>query len=339
MTSVKSTQNIKLGYFYILLTTIIFSMAEPIFKTVGGQFNAVQFVATRFFFGGLVLLPFAIKHLKKNDIGTKSTNKIQLTSRDIFDIVLCGILNVTISMTFYQMALALIPASVAAVLLCTNPVTTALFSRWLFKEPLTKNKLWMIVLSLIGVFIIVNPFGQPLNMTGLFYMLITVITFSLYSVIGKRTTQKLGGLAANSFTSIIGGLVTFVFIFATNIPAIGDFFAANGFPVLSYINLFGGYTLESMPWVIWIWVVQTGIGFLCYFKGMELTSATEASVCFLLKITLGPIISSIFIGETITLNLAIGMVITSIGSIVVLYPGLKQIFAERRANSDASLGN
>lgn len=333
MSNEKTTTNVKLGYFFIIMTTIIFSAAEPIFKTVGGMFNPVQFVATRFFFGGLVLLPFALGYLKKNGIGTKVTDKVQLTKRDIIDLVLSGVLNVTVSMTLYQMALALLPASVAAVILCTNPVTTALFSRMLFNEPLTKNKIIMIFLSLVGVLIIINPFGQPLNMTGVIFMILTVITFSLYSVIGKKATIKLGGLAANSFTSIIGGVVTFIFIFASNIPTLANFFIDLNFPNLANINLFGGYTWEAMPWVVWIWVVQTGIGFLCYFKGMELTSATEASVCFLLKITLGPIISMIFLGEVITMNLALGMVITSIGSIVVLYPGLKQIFEERKVSA------
>ncbi|WP_342433435.1 DMT family transporter [Neobacillus sp. FSL H8-0543] len=330
----EKTSNRKLGYFFILMTTIIFSTAEPIFKTVGGNFNPVQFVSTRFFFGGLVLLPFALSYLKKKGIGFSEQSKVRITKSDVIELILCGLLNVTISMTLYQWALSLIPASAAAVLLCTNPVTTTFIAYLLIKEPITKNKIIMIVLSIIGVLIIIDPLNQSLDSMGLILMMLTVITFSLYSVIGKKSTIKLGGIAANSFTSIIGGVTTFIVIFMTNIPAVGNFMLSVNMEKFAFIDLFQGYSWSIMPIVLWIWVVNTGIGFLCYFKGMELTSATEASIVFLLKITIGPIISMIFLKEVISLNLALGMVLTTIGTLVVLLPGLKDIFRQRKDVSE-----
>ena len=48
----------KKGYMYITLTTLIFSTMEIALKLVSNNFNPIQLTFTRFFIGGLFLLPF-----------------------------------------------------------------------------------------------------------------------------------------------------------------------------------------------------------------------------------------------------------------------------------------
>ena len=55
----------KKGYLYIVIATLFFSSMEIALKSVSGQFNAVQMNLTRFLIGGLVLIPFALRTLKK----------------------------------------------------------------------------------------------------------------------------------------------------------------------------------------------------------------------------------------------------------------------------------
>lgn len=329
----------KKGYLFIILTALIFSTAEPIFKSVSGIFNPVQFTATRFFFGGVFLLPFALNYLKKLDAKMKESgnpNGLSIEKRDVRDFIITGFLNVTFSMTLYQAALALIPASAAAVLLCTNPVFTTFIAYFLLKEPISKNKIASIILSLIGIFIIINPTNLKLNPMGVILMGFVIVSFSLYSVLGKKTTIKFGGLVANSFSSIAGGITSFVFIALTNIPVIAQFFAAHGLQKFSAINLFGGYTLAILPIVLWIWFFNTGIGFLSYFKGMELTSATEASIAFFIKIFLGPTISMIFLGERITGQMSLGFVFVLLGSLAGLLPGLIEARKSRKELNESA---
>lgn len=317
------------GYIYILITAFIFSTAEPIFKSVTGIFNPLQFVATRYFIGGLFLLPFSIKYLKKHNV--TESGKIDFTKRDLWDALILG-LTITLSMTIYQVALALVPASSAAVLLCTNPIFTIFIAYLMLREPINKSKIASIIFSVIGIAIIINPFDSQLSFAGILMMLPVILLLALYNVLGKRFTNKFGGLASNSFGLIAGGFIGFVFILITNIPAVAQFTAAHGMTSFSNINLFGGYSWSVVPIFIWICLFNTGIGYLCYFKGIELTSATEASITYFIKIFLGPIISMIVLKENIGALTVVGFSFVFLGSFAGLLPGLIEI---RKARLEA----
>ena len=57
--------NRKQGYLCIAITTVFFSLMEIVLKFIGGDLNPVQVTFSRFLFGGLVLLPFALKMLRQ----------------------------------------------------------------------------------------------------------------------------------------------------------------------------------------------------------------------------------------------------------------------------------
>lgn len=319
-----------LGYVFILITAIIFSSAEPIFKSVAGIFHPMQFTATRFFFGGLILLPIALKELKNRMLENTGSEKIAIPASDWVRIVFVGVLNTTVSMTTYQLALSHIPASVAAVLLASNPIVTVFLANWILKEPIKKNNIITVIFTIIGVAFIIAPWNVVLPTIGLVLMVVTITTFSLYSVLGKKVTNKYGGLAVNSLSGMAGGIVSFLIMSLTNIPAVSDFFTSQGLGFFASIPFFQGYTANIMLRVIWIWFFNTGIGFLCYFKGMEYTSAIEGSFVFLIKIFLGPIFSMITLKEVITNNMWLGMLCVFIGSIFGVYPGIRALIEERK---------
>ena len=54
------------GYFFILLTTIIFSTMEVMLRYTRGLFAPMQITYLRFLIGGIALIPFAIASLKKH---------------------------------------------------------------------------------------------------------------------------------------------------------------------------------------------------------------------------------------------------------------------------------
>lgn len=58
----------KRGYLFIALATLFFSTMEIALKEVAGLFNPVQLNLTRFLIGGLVLIPFARRMLRKRGV-------------------------------------------------------------------------------------------------------------------------------------------------------------------------------------------------------------------------------------------------------------------------------
>lgn len=55
------------GYVYIVLCAIIFSTMEVMLKTVHGVFAPMQITCLRFLVGGILLIPFASRSIKKKN--------------------------------------------------------------------------------------------------------------------------------------------------------------------------------------------------------------------------------------------------------------------------------
>ena len=55
------------GYVYIALCAVIFSTMEVMLKTVHGVFAPMQITCLRFLVGGILLIPFASRSMKKKN--------------------------------------------------------------------------------------------------------------------------------------------------------------------------------------------------------------------------------------------------------------------------------
>ena len=102
------------GYLYIVLCAVIFSTMEVMLKTVHGVFAPMQITCLRFLIGGLLLIPFALRSMKKKGAA--------FTRADVGFFALTGFLCVAFSMVLYQMAVTHTKASVVAVIFSCNPI-------------------------------------------------------------------------------------------------------------------------------------------------------------------------------------------------------------------------
>lgn len=110
----------KRGYLFIALATLFFSTMEIALKEVAGLFNPVQLNLTRFLIGGLVLIPFARRMLRKRGVRIDGLSLVKLAG--------LGFLGIVVSMTLYQLAVENTNASVVAVLFSCNPVFVLVFA-------------------------------------------------------------------------------------------------------------------------------------------------------------------------------------------------------------------
>lgn len=84
------------GYFFVLVTAVLFGTMETVLKFYAGVFHPVQITFLRFLIGGLVLLPMALKALKKRNV--------TLNKQDMGFFCFTGFLGVVVSMILYQLA-------------------------------------------------------------------------------------------------------------------------------------------------------------------------------------------------------------------------------------------
>lgn len=304
----------KRGYLYIAITTLLFSSMEVALKLVSGQFHPIQMTFTRFFVGGLILIPLALRALKSR--GTK------IDTAALRSFALLGLMGIAVSMTFYQLSVTRIQASVVGVLFSSNPIFVTLFAFLLLHETISRNQIAGLLLDVAGIVLIIQPWNLKLDAMGVIYVLIATLLFALYGVCGKRQCAKFGGIVVTCFGFLFGSVEMMAVAALTHIPAISAALTKTGLKLFADIPFFSGYTLASLPMVLFIFIGVTGIGFTCYFLAMETTSAQQASLVFFFKPALAPILAFLFLHEEIPGNMLAGIGLILCGSLASLLPGL-----------------
>lgn len=280
---------------FILGAAFLFGTMEVALKLAGAAFSAVQLTFLRFLIGGVFLLPFALRDLKKKQCRLEKGDWLYLFS--------LGFVCICVSMVLFQIGVMRTNANLAAVIISASPVFTMIFAQYLVNETFTKRKAVVLLLNLIGLVIVANPVKLLAGGAGLDGILITLaasVAFGFYTAMGKKRIAKIGGTAQNSFSFILGSAVLLIVLLATKQPVIA------------------GITQKSVPLLLYIGIMVTGVGYYCYLKAIELSGPSNASITFFIKPVFAPIIAFLVLKEAVTANLIIGIIFILAGSYLSL---------------------
>lgn len=286
---------------------------EIVLKISSGNFNPIQLTFLRFFIGSLILLPLALRGLKKRGCG--------FAAGDAAFFALTGFICVVVSMVLYQLAILNAPASIVAVLFSCNPVFVVLFAFLLLREKIYKHTVISMIVSAAGIIFIMNPLKTSASKAGILLTLLAAVTFALYGVAGRGRSEKYGGVALTCFSFIAGSAELLLLILITKIGAVASLLSRAGLRDFADIPVFSGLTLQNLPALIYIGVFVTGFGYAFYFLAMEATNAATASLVFFIKPALAPVLALIILGEAIKLNMIIGIILMITGSLITFIPG------------------
>ena len=168
-----------------------------------------------------------------------------------------------------------------------------------------------------------------MNLTGAALALLSTLLFSMYGVMGKKKVAQFGGAVVTCFSFLFGSLIVLAFILLSHIPAVAQAFQGAGLDSFANIPVFAGYTLENLPYVLFVSVGVAGIGFFAYFLAMEHQSASVVSLVYFFKPALSPILGWAVHGEEISQNMLLGIVLIVIGSLCAIIPGILESRREK----------
>lgn len=304
----------KRGYGYIAVAVVMFTSFEVVLKYIAGQINSVQLTLCRFFIGFLFLLPVALRTLRRRGK--------RLDAGSVAYFALLGLTGIALSMPILHMAVAYTNSAVSAVLFSCNPVFVTFLAFFFLREPIKKRHIAALALEIAGTVVIISPWNTRLNMTGVLLALLSTLLFSLYGVMGKRKVAQFGGAVVTCFSFLFGSLIVLAFILLTHIPAIAQLFRSAGLDSFADIPILAGYTLENLPYVLFVSVGVAGIGFCCYFLAMEHQPASVVSLVYFFKPALSPALAWLLHGEEISPNMLIGVLLIVAGSLCAIVPGI-----------------
>lgn len=272
----------KKAYFFVVLTAFLFGTMEVALKTVGNHLDPFQLTFLRFAVGGLLLLPFAIVELRKNNI--------KLSAKDFMTLMGEGILGIPLSMLFFQLGVMNSNAATASVLISINPLFTMLFAHFFTEEKLNRQKIIVLLIGLAGIILMIKPWDIQEGNTaiGIVFMLLAAVFFGLYTVASKESVKSIGIMAQTSISFILGSLVLLIVILVM------------GKPVLSGVA-------DNLLLVLYVGVFVTGLGYFSYFMAIKLSDAATGSLAFFLKPAIAPVMAVIILGETILWNTYMGI--------------------------------
>ena len=276
---------------WVVLTALAFGTMEIALKIGGGALGALQLTFIRFLIGGLFLLPFAIHDLKKRHY--------RLTRGDIGYLCLLGFVNIVISMTLFQLSVMHSNANLAAVLISINPMFTMVFAHFIVSERFTLKKFLVLIICMTGLLFVANPFNlaQGNTVEGILMGLGASAAFGLYTALSKRCVGRIGGMTVNSASFLIGALMELAVIFIYDEPVISNI------------------TPDCLGVIAYTGLVVTGFGYFCFMRAIERNGATAASYAFFIKPVIAMILAAIILGESITWNIVLGIVIIVAGCI------------------------
>lgn len=280
-------------YGFVCLTAFLFGTMEVALKVAGGSMDSFQLTFLRFAIGGILLLPFGLGEIKYK--------KIKINLKDMTWLLLVGIMGIPISMLFFQLGVVRSNASTAAVLICINPLFTMVIAYFFAGEVMNRMKALSFAVGVAGIVFMIRPWDLQSGNTplGIVYMLIAAVTFSIYTVMGKKSVAKLGVMAQTSISFLLGSAVLLIIIIAM------------GKPVLQ-----GVWTNKLL--VMYIGIFVTGMGYWSYFQAIKRSDASTGSVAFFIKPAIAPVIAVIILHESLLWNTIAGIALILVASFMNL---------------------
>lgn len=284
-------------YVYILIAAFMYGSMEVALKLAGSSVDSFQLTFLRFAAAGILLLPTGIKRLQ--------TEKIRFTWKDWLYLLLLGVICVPVCMLSFQLGVMKSNASTAAVILSSNPIFTMIFAHFMSNELFTKKKLSVIAIGAAGLIVMIRPWDLQKGNTfaGALLVLVASVTFGLYTVMGKNITKKIGIEAQTSISFLMGSAVLLIIILFIGKPV--TYGVADNILIILYVSIF-----------------VTGLGYFFYFMAIKASDATTGGITFFLKIIIAPVLAAIILGDEISWNQVLGILLMLTASFMNLKEGL-----------------
>jgi drug/metabolite transporter (DMT)-like permease len=274
---------------WILFTALAFGTMEIALKKGGCAFNPLQLTFLRFAIGGLFLAPFAWADRRRR----VAAGEAPLSRGDIAYCAMLGLVGIVGSMTLFQLSVQHSNANLAAVLISINPVFTMVFAHFVAGERFTARKALVLAVCLAGLALVAAPWklADGNSARGILYGLGASVAFGLYTALSRRRIARVGGMAVNTLSFLIGSALELGVLLL------------RGDPVLA------GIDRGSIGLLAYVSLVVTGFGYYSFMRAVEEAGASSASYAFFIKPPVAMVLAWLVLGEAITWNIVLGIVL------------------------------
>lgn len=198
-------------------------------------------------------------------------------------------------------------ASHAALLYGTTPAWVFLIAVGLGMERVRGWKVTGIILSISGVVIVLMGGGMVMGsgtLRGDIFLLLAVLTWSLYTVLGKPLVERYGALEVTFLVMAFGALMYFPIGLPIAVMADYSTISLNDWAIVMYL----GFVTSGLVYFLWYWLV----GYL---------RPTQVAIVMCGQPPITFAMASVFQGEQLTSGLGLGSLMILGGIVLTVVMG------------------
>ena len=279
----------------LVLAGIVFAVlwASASAATKIGLQSAQPFViaVTRFFIAAVIML-FISHVILKERLPQQQEWK---------QIAIYGVLNISIYLGIYVIAMMNVSAGLGTLSVGTNPVLISIITAIWLRQQVKRATIISLILCTAGILVaayplLKNSYATP---TGLVLLLISMLAYSTGAVyFSKNKWNGLHILVINGWQTLFGGIVLLPFLFA--------FYNADK-------NV---YDIKSIACIVWL-AIPVSIGAVQLWLYLLRDNPVKASFWLFLCPVFGFIIAAVMLKEPVSLNTFIGVALVIAGLYIV----------------------
>jgi drug/metabolite transporter (DMT)-like permease len=286
------TRKLWLTYGMLIFATATWGSAFIAGKFAVESFEPATIAFFRFFGASILLFPL---------MWIMEKNRQKPTLKDYGLFAFLGLTGIALYNIFFFMATKHAPVIKSSLFIASNPVLIVLLSGLFLKEKITKNNIIGMVIALTGASYIITD-GHLLSLVQLgfepidFVLMGAVVSWALYSVVGKIVLKKYSSVESTTYAVAFG--TVFLFPFALTETSWHDVQQASTTTWLAIAHMS---------------ILVTVVSFVMYYHGIKEVGAAKASIFINVMPVSAVILATIFLGESFTLAHATGAIMVLSG--------------------------
>ncbi len=278
-------------YVVILIQTILGGATHIVAKSVTNDVDAVTLTFMRSVVSIVGLVPLLWLRGVKINVSRKDWKRLSLL----------GFLG-TGNQLLYMYGIHFTTAANGALLYATTPVIVLVFSKFFLGERITAKKSFGIILAFLGVSIVIFERGISLSSDhtyGNLVILVAVIAWGLFTILGKSMVIKYGALQSTSLAAFLGGMMLFPFGVIRS--------SRFEFSILSSLDWLG---------ILYLGIGTSVISYLLWYYALRRIEASKLAVFSNGQPIVATLLSVIFLQYTFTGAFLVGGTVTVAGVIL-----------------------
>ncbi|WP_018922417.1 DMT family transporter [Salsuginibacillus kocurii] len=281
-----------LVYIMLIFVTSLWGSAFVAGAYVTDYLGAVTVAFLRFAVAAVLLIPLMLYI-------NKGIPKLKIKDHLMF--MLLGVTGICLYNICFFLATSYAPVVKSSLFIATNPILIMVLSAFFLKEPVGKKQAVGMMLAFSGAFLIITE-GQIFSIAALslqwidLVLCIAVVTWALYSVLGKVVLQKHSPIVVTAFAVIYGSIFLFPIAMWEQSPATWFEIPGSAWLLLLHMS-----------------VLVTVVSFVLYYEGIRQIGAAKAGLFINIMPVSATVLAVVLLGEPFYLAYFLGAVLVISG--------------------------